>query len=382
MDIIKFNNNPSTPTRMENGEILHGFSNVTWIERYRDAGEFTFEAPISSGLKDLLPIGTFITHKDSLEIMIVEDQEINETADGGSIKITGRGLETWLYNRVVGANFGSLANHQSPVPVVWVSKIPDYYTLNKDYAWAQAMQLFNEHVSINNLVDDNDTFPYLDMFSIAFGGRQATRKVDRGLTLYEAIVNLLAIQNFGIRVIRPSVGSGMPNQDDTTLLVHKGNDLSASVVFSYDGDIETADYLWSNRAFKNYAYVRSTWFETYTDNKFSAAENLRRYIYVDAKDLDDQYNAAPGGSTQTNILIDMMNRAQDELEICKNTNLMKVDVRKQQISYQYRKDYNVGDLVNVRGNYGQHAIMRVTEHAEIEDANGEQSYPTLTVEET
>jgi hypothetical protein len=47
--------------------------------------------------------------------------------------------------------------------------------------------------------------------------------------------------------------------------------------------------------------------------------------------------------------------------------------------YEYRKDYNVGDLVSLDGNFGQIAVMRVMEYVEIEDENGESGHPTLAL---
>jgi hypothetical protein len=48
-------------------------------------------------------------------------------------------------------------------------------------------------------------------------------------------------------------------------------------------------------------------------------------------------------------------------------------------NYQYRRDFNVGDLVSLDGNFGQIATMRVVEYVEIEDENGESGHPTLAI---
>jgi hypothetical protein len=47
--------------------------------------------------------------------------------------------------------------------------------------------------------------------------------------------------------------------------------------------------------------------------------------------------------------------------------------------YAYRKDYIVGDIVYVVGNYGVSQKMRVIENVEVQDATGSFSYPTLKV---
>jgi hypothetical protein len=47
-------------------------------------------------------------------------------------------------------------------------------------------------------------------------------------------------------------------------------------------------------------------------------------------------------------------------------------------NYNYRTDYNVGDIVGVDGEYNTSTTMRVIEYVEIEDENGESGYPTLS----
>ena len=79
MDVIKFTN-PTDKTKMEQGIFVEGITSKMWIEKYRDAGEFTFTAPIDSGVKEMLPLDTYVSHMNTGEIMIVENHEINENS--------------------------------------------------------------------------------------------------------------------------------------------------------------------------------------------------------------------------------------------------------------------------------------------------------------
>ena len=49
-------------------------------------------------------------------------------------------------------------------------------------------------------------------------------------------------------------------------------------------------------------------------------------------------------------------------------------------SYEYQKDYFLGDLVETRGADGLATNMRVTEQIFSSDAEGVRSYPTLTID--
>ncbi len=86
-------------------ETITGIDSVSWIERYREPGEFEINGRLSSGLKTFLPLQSLISHVNTMEIMIVENREITEEIDSDpTIKITGRSFETYLQHRIVGQN--------------------------------------------------------------------------------------------------------------------------------------------------------------------------------------------------------------------------------------------------------------------------------------
>src|SRR5262245_1582376 len=96
MDFFKFTNSPSD-TKMVNGEFINGIKTALWFERYWKLGEFKLTAKASSGLKELLPLGTFISHLRSQEIMTVRDHEIDSEVDGDpDIIITGDSFHSFF----------------------------------------------------------------------------------------------------------------------------------------------------------------------------------------------------------------------------------------------------------------------------------------------
>lgn len=58
--------------------------------------------------------------------------------------------------------------------------------------------------------------------------------------------------------------------------------------------------------------------------------------------------------------------------------MQSVDISKDR-QYTYRDNYDIGDLVTVLGDYGQSAVMRIVEYAEIEDQTSFVGYPTLAL---
>lgn len=369
MDVFRFLN-PTDPTKMEQGEIINGISKKLWIERYREAGEFAFTTSANSGVKEVLPIGSFVSHQDTTEIMIVENHEIkDEKGKEAELVITGRGYESFLENRIVGSN-----------KVFPVSGTMTDYSIAIGYLADQIVNLINEHIQPVSLIDDNNAIPYLEVISTVTPstGTNVARTIKRG-PLYNRVVELLAIDNLGIKVYRPGPTNPLGSTSaEVVFVIHQGVDKSATVVISNDsGEIETADYLWSNKKVKNAVLVTGKWVETALVYS-GTVEYDRRWMYVEASDIDQGYSSAPSGSDLTDVQNAMWQRANEALMSQKEIALAKADVNKQVISSVYRTDYNVGDLVLVAGAYDPPTKMRVTEYVEIEDETGEGGYPTLT----
>jgi hypothetical protein len=367
MDVFVFQTSPGTPTKLEHGEIINGIRSKMWVERYRENSEFEFIAPASSRIRDKLPIGSLISHVDTEEVMIVETHSISESkGERSDIVISGRSFETQLEQRVVGAN-----KYFPNFPIT-------DYVLAGQYTWIQAVDLIKDHIDPSIVVDPYDGLPYVAVVHDVSGvvGLALERSISRG-DLYPRLLELLEVDNLGIKTIRPSGGS--PN---TILSIHSGEDRSDEVMFSHDsGEIESADYLWSNKLLKNSALVTGRWVELRVDN-LSEVEYKRRTMFVDAKDIDEQYDELPTDPMILNsIYVKMEQRGQAALAAQRSIALTKAEVTQSGTRAKYRQDYDLGDLVTVHGDYHETSTRRVIEYVEIEDEQGMRSYPTLTADE-
>lgn len=367
MDIFRLSN-PFSSTKMEQGKIINGIRRKMWIERYQKEGEFTLSAPVDSGIRESLPIGSFISHMDSTELMIVENHEISDDQGNQStITITGRGFETYFENRIVGSNKNFPTS----------GTVTDYL-LAAGYTWNQAVQLINDHISASSLVDDNNAIPYVSVLSTVSGsGISIERPLRRG-TLYDRLLELLEIDGLGIKIIRPGKWSPMPNSPNVIVLIHVGVDRSNEVIFSYEtGEIVSADYLWSNRKLKNSALITGKWVETVVNSP--EVEYDRRMMYIDASDIDESYQIAPTGGALTAVVAAMQQRGNEILNAQNNIALTKAEASRESVKSVYREDFNVGDLITVSGDYNETSTMIVSEYVELEDENGRSGYPTLTM---
>lgn len=367
MDLFKYN--PLTdPTILERGEFINGLTSIMWTERYREPGEFKFETNLSSGLREFLPIGTLISHVDTLEVMIVENHEISETlGEDSKLTISGRSFESYLENRIVGVNLSRQTHNLSA------------YYATTTLSYFQAYTLINDHIRDSVSADDNLTNVVATVKSgMGSIGPVEYRPIDRG-TVHERVIELLKITDCGIRTERRNtfgvVGAGSSTQ--TLFRVHRGDDKSASVIFSWKGgDLDSAEYLFSNKEEKNSALVVTKFLSRTVD--LGPTKYNRRIMLVDAEDLDGHLSASPGEPTLSQIYAQMGTRGYQALYAQKPITISRADISSTS-KYRYRRDYNIGDLVSLDGNFGAIAIMRVVEYVEIEDENGESGHPTLSL---
>ena len=362
MDLFKFN--PVTsPTVLENGEFINNAQRIMWVERYAEPGEFEIEAPLSSGLMDFLPLDTLISHVDTTEVMIVENHEISQEVEGDpTLKITGRSFVSYLENRFAGVN------------LVRSSSAITEYIIAAGYSWNQIVTLINDHIGTPATANDRLT-NVLAQTSVSGTGISEMRSVSRADVL-KCVMDLLPVDDLGIRTIRRNP-FGIGSSTQTLLDIYAGVDRSDEVIFSWlGGDLDQANYLFSNKNNKNSALVFGQYVYRMVDT--GPTNYARRMLIVDATDLDGHLSTAPTGSALVTLLAQMDIRGRTALKNQNNIAITQSDISKT-TQYQYRRDYDIGDLITIDGNFNEMAVMRVVEYAEIEDENGESGHPTLAL---
>lgn len=369
MDLFRFTN-PDDPAKMESGIIIEGVFSKMWVERYDTAGEFEVKGYIESQIREQLPLGSFVSHVGSDEIMVVEDHQIDGDDDGHRIvTVTGRGYEAAVLDqRIVGSDRSFPTSGALPE-----------YTAPADYSWKQIVYMIRNHVYASELIDDNNAIPYLEVkYSVSGTSEEETRSVKRG-PLYTRLAEILPVDNLGIKTFRPGRSDLATNPENVLILIHRGTDRSSAVVFDHaQGDVIDANYLWSIRPNKNAALVYGKWVDTMVFDGLSS-ELSRRVMHVDASDIDEAQETVPSGLTREVIVAAMNLRGRQALAAQREVALVKAEVSQETQSATYRQDYDVGDLVTVIGEYSETSTMRVSEHVEIEDEEGSRGYPTLVL---
>jgi hypothetical protein len=372
MDIFRYTPVPNSPFLHTNAEMVDGYREVEWIERYREPSEFKIKGMATDGLQKKLPIGSFISHTRSNELFLVEDHYIDDN-DVPEITISGRSFEAWLDNRIIGTEVAHPAGEEQT----------DFVIGDEWYTWEQAVLLLIQHLL--ECYDNRNQLPYLQIIDTVTGTAPKQEATWPRVGLHSGLMTLLEVDNLGIKCLRPGVPGGGPNPAWSTLLVHRGVDRSGTVVFSYNsGDILGAEYLNSSKPRRNVCIVTSKWFEVVVDQSNNASALNRLIMNIEAKDIDERYTVEPvSGATRTALQNRMASRGRMALGKRKAISLQNIRTSPAAKVFKYGIHYDLGDIVMVRGNYGNVQKMRVTEYVEINGENGVEAYPTLEeLEET
>lgn len=363
MDIFKFNDRDT----FLNGELIKPPKSIVWTEKYREPSGFQLVDKVSSDLKNILPIGTVIGQRASMELMIVENHEIVEDDGDPDISVTGRSLQAILDERIVGQNQDWVN------PPANLNEAP--YSLPSGYSWVQAVKLINDHINVSNVLNSGDGIPLIVADHGVIGASIEEDRVLRRGSVLSHLLALLEVDDLGLKVIRRhsiNYPIGGPN---TLFYIHAGVDKRSSVIFSRNnGDINKAVYLWSIKKVKTSALVVGRYVETIVHGPETGLD--RRVMLVDASDLDGSLETIPTGVDLENIRAAMEIRGNLEIKAQKRISLARVDISNSP-TFEYRKDYDIGDIVSVDTNYGQPIPMRVVEYTESQDEDGYFAQPTL-----
>jgi len=341
------------------------YESLIWTERFQGYGDFELRLNSTLENRNRFPNGINITVTDSIRIMTVKTVEDTSDEDGKKILIV-KGLEivSILEDRLARGTLDDL------------DTVPKWILTGQPVAVAE--QIFHD-ICVTGILDAGDIIPNVVEDDVIFPedtipepSETIVYEIDM-MSVYKAIQDLCKIYDFGFRLayyeftgeLYWDVYTGSNRTTSQTSL--------AAVVFSPDLDnLQNTTNLSSIASYKNVAYVFSKAGSeiVYGLDIDPLVEGFeRRALFIKADDIEV---GDPDASDK------MIQRGKEEL--AKARALVGFDGEVTQYSqYVYELHYYLGDLVEVRDNEGTTTVMQVTEQIRISDAEGERSYPTLTV---
>lgn len=375
MDIITIDK-----VNYRSGTVVNNLDSVLWVERYLQPGNFKIVCDPVPELLSALALGTFISHSDTTEVMVVENHQITEKyGESVKVEISGRSLDCFLEKRIVSIA-GTMAFNTT-------TGNANEFIVNSNPATCASFIIlgfmFLGYTSSNNNISNVS----LIIDSSIPTGSNTERSIKKGSNLYKEVYEILKGADLGIRFERPAYtyGSSPIHHYDTVndpsglkmaLYIHAGVDRSSSVLFDYNsGDIESAKYLWSNKDEINFINAATSYAETITARDTPAATGwANKTGFVDVTSINTK---VAGNATElTRQASVLAQRTADEFAQTKVKIFMEPTISKN-TRYVYRTNYLVGDIVYAIGNYGISQKMRVIENIESQDKSGYVSYPVL-----
>lgn len=336
-------------------QLLEIYRSFIWTNRYFTPGDFELYTPATKALLNTIKQGYYIIRDDDLtQCMIISNFEVTTDVENGDyITITGQSLKSILNRRIV---------------------------------WEQTNLNGNVETMIRNLVIDNAINPAIASRAISrlilgntIGLTDTLNAQYTGDNLGEVLTAICQTYGIGYDVLLD-----LPNKKFKFVLLQGkdrtfNQDTNARVVFSNEFEnLLTTDYIYNSSEYKNVALVAGEGQGTARKTaSVGNASDLNRFeLYVDARDVSSN-NGAIDDTEYNKLLLERGTQKLAET-VVKESISGEVEAN---YTYKLNIDYSLGDIVEVRNDYGVVLTPRIIEIIECNDENGYSCIPTFDTNE-
>lgn len=350
-------------------DIIDDYLSLVWTDRWQDWGEFELEVISTEIYRTTLVIDAKLVITQSDRIMVIESVYDTVSTDGRkTLKVSGRSIEFLTDERIAKLNLNGLESN----PVWPLSGTPGNI----------ARDVF-KRICFDGQLSASDKIPFLvsTQYEPPYNAIQEPTdviKIDQEVdTVYNVIKSICEAYKLGFRLRFQTVATvDQPVKDRLVFEIYSGRDLSSAgfgqVIFSpaLDNISDTKRYT-SITDQKTVAYVMAK-FGTrvvYHPGYNANTPGFKRRVMLVKSDSD-----LPAGTALQNML---EREGKEALAKTIGYVMLEGEVPKSS-AYIYQRDYQLGDLVEMRHEDGTMAKMRVSEQIFTSDASGSKYYPTLT----
>lgn len=333
-------------TNFEPVAIVDVYTSVIWTKRYYRPGDFELYIPANTDILPHLKQDYYVTRDDDDTVMIIEKIEIQTDVENGDYYIvTGRSLESILSRRIVWTQTNLNGN-----------VVDQIYAILNNNIGSSALS----YRKISNFVCATPKLDVADEISMQTTGDDLESLVTEICTQY----------GIGWKIC---LGSG----NNFVFEMFKG--ITSNAHFSPEFDnLITSNYVSDKTNYKNCAKIfgegEGTARKSYALGMARGLE--RREIYVDARDISSN-----NGEIGTSDYLQLLNaRGKEKLQELVLIKSFEGEVEPS-MTFQYKTDYNLGDIVTVENQYGVTATPRIIEIIESWDNNGHKVVPTFEEQE-
>lgn len=356
-------------------DAIDSFKSMIWTDRYSSCGEFELHIPAEYGGLTRFHEGDYLWVEDSDRLMILESINLQTDSENGDyIILSGRSLESILDRRII---------------------------------WGPTVLTGNFQEGIKTLLTRNVISPSIASRAIPnFSFRESTDPRITELTveaqyfgenLYEEIEHLCQEKDVGFQVL--PIGEG-----GFEFSLFCGTDRSYDqienpwVVFAPNYEnLFSSNYLYSRKEMKNATLVGGqgeNWSRATVEVTSDNSSGLdRREMFTDASSMTNDTSGIENDDTLTDeekqeivaalnsqYIEQLSQRGKEDLANTAITEVFDGEVDTS-VQYVYRKDFYLGDIVQIENDYGLEAATRVSEVVISHDESGKTIVPTFTIKE-
>lgn len=334
--------------------VLDTFKSLIWTKRYYNCGDFELYIPAYDSLLEFLQPDYFLVRDDDDSVMVIETLKVQTDAENGDFFIvTGRSLESILLRRIFDRQF--ILSNTGTLAQAVQAMVTECTTVH-DPIHGQP----NDYRQIAGLTVD---------LSSSFDGEMQVQFT--GTTLLDAIISICQPREVGIKMTL----SG----NSLLLSVYQGSKVEVTFSPEFDNLINSK-YVFDKSNLANQVYVAGEgqgnerrWGSVIKGTFANRPSGLAlRELFVDARDVSSnngEINAYEYGKM-------LLARGDEALAEHTVTESFEAEIEPQ-MTYQYKTDYNLGDIVTVTNEYGITANPRIVEIIESWDENGYTVIPTF-----
>lgn len=336
--------------------VLDSFESLIWTDRYNKYGDFEIYMPASIEIFDYLKEDYYLYNPDSEHMMIIEDTAIkSDSDDGDHLIINGRSLESLLYRRIIWKQTNLSGNFQNGL---------------KQLIYDAIIDPEDESRKIPNFIFEESTDERITSLELE---AQYT-----GDNLYDVISSNCIDKKIGFKII-------LNDDNQFVFSLYSGEDRSFSqdsnpfVIFSPNFEnIINSDYKKTRNEYRNVTLIAGE--GEGVDRKTSVIGNVsgidRRELFTDARDISSKTD--DGTLTNEQYIEKLNQRGIEELKKYEEDEVFEGKVETTQM-FVYKKDFFIGDIVQLANGYGMEARSRISEMIFSQDENGESVYPTFEI---
>lgn len=344
----------------EKTDVMDHYESALWIDRFNKPGEFELVIPASDKLFSYVKCGAYLVNRYSEHGMIIEQIKIDtDVEDGDKVTVKGRSFESILDRRII-----------------WNQT--DFDNANLQNA---IKRLLTENVIAPSIAARRiSNFIFQDSTDTRITSLKLTAQYDGNNNLLEVINDICETNKIGYKVI-------LNDNKQFVFSLYMGQDRSYAqsannfVVFSPKFDnFLNSNYDEDETDFKNIILIEADG-ETEDDPKIrrvigSASGITRREMYTSGSGVSRKDEEGEEIPIET-YYAKLDEKATEELSQKKKKEEFDGEVDPFE-SFVYGEDFTMGDIVQLRNEYGFEVSSKIIEFIYSHDlSDGEKFYPTF-----